>query len=372
MIPKRSLLVLLGLLLLVAACDHEQKPTGTDSPNEAPSQSREHASAPTDIPGDPDLSFLIRSGVRDVPDKSPGSIRLGTYNLENLFDEIDDPALSGRNEDIDDAISEERRKALAEVIRRIDADILCVQEVESESALRWFVDGYLSDMGYAHIASVDAGDARGIEQAVLSRFPIVRVQNWPARPLGGVHPAKWGDAENWYAGEAITFHRSPLLVEVEIPRATTDPPPYRLTLFVVHHKSGRPGAYWREAEARGLVEIVRAYEDEHPGANIAILGDFNAQPNEASVRTYLNAGFSDIFANRGGREILTHASDRRIDLILINRELSGEVQAGSGFVLGTIQRPAEMSWRDPPPPGYASDHQPVCVDLVPNDDAEDD
>ncbi len=353
------------LLLLGAACGERQQPTV-----ESPSPRAEHPAAQPDDAIDSqntDLSFLIRSGVQEVPDKRPGTIRLCTYNLENLFDEVDDPTLSGRNEDIDDAIPEERREALAEAIRRIDADILCVQEVESEDALRWFVDGYLADMGYAHIASVDAGDARGIEQAVLSRFPIVRVQNWPAKLLGGVHPAKWGDADNWYAGEPITFHRSPLLVEVEVPAEATGSAPYRLSLFVVHHKSGRPGAYWREAEACGLVEIVRAYEQEHPGANIAILGDFNAQADEMSVRIYLDAGFSDVFANRSGREILTHASDRRIDLILVNDALRNEVLMDRAFVLGTNQRPAGSNWRDPPPPGYASDHQPVCVDLVPLD-----
>lgn len=311
-----------------------------------------------------DLRTLIRHGEKHARPRTAGMIRLATYNVENLFDEIDDPSLSERYEDIDDALPFERRQPLSDAIRAIDADILCVQEIESEGALRWFMDGYLAGMGYDYVVSIDAGDERGIEQAVLSRFPIVESRNWVRRPLGGVHPDKWGDAENWHAGEAITFHRSPMMVEVEIPTAYTGASEdYRLTLFVVHQKSGGPGAYWRERESEGLVEIIGEIAQSDPARNIAILGDFNATSDQQSVRTYLDAGFGDVFAGRTGAEVITHATDRRIDMIFVNDALSSEVDAESAFVLGTVQRLPGMSWREPAPPGYASDHYPVVVDL---------
>ncbi len=313
---------------------------------------------------------FIRFGLKEAPLKHAGAIRLATYNVENLFDDIDDPDLSGRNEDIDDAKPQTQLEGLSEAIHALDADILVVEELESKAVLTWFRDTYLSDMGYTSLASVDAGDARGIEQGVLSRYPIVSVTNWPHKPLGGTHPEKWGNSDNWHAGEPIEFHRSPLRVVVEIPSG--DARPYRLTLFAVHEKSGRYGDYWREAESRGLVEILKQTLEADPDANIAVLGDFNAQIDDESVRTLLDAGLTDVFA---GQDLTTsatktHESGRRIDLILVNDNLKAEVVPESAFVLGTPALPEGMDWRDPwRPEGYASDHFPVAVDIIPHESA---
>lgn len=324
------------------------------------------ASAPVDAI-EADGASLIRFGVPEAPAKRQGTIRLATYNVENLFDEIDDPALSGRNEDIDDAKPAAELDAAAETIRRLDADVLALQEIESEAVIRWFRESYLADLGYEHLASVDAGDERGIEQAVLSRFPITSVENWPGRDLGGSHPPNWGDAENYNAGEPIRFHRSPLRVVVEVPGAGAEEP-YELTLYVVHAKSGRPGEYWRKAEAAGLAEIVAEQAASSPGANIAILGDFNAFLSDESVQTLVGAGFTDAMddVSQGGPRFVSHESGRRIDHILVNPNLAAEVVPGSGFILGTPALPEGMDWRDEwRPEGYASDHYPVAVDIRP-------
>ena len=315
-----------------------------------------------------DATDFIRFGLREAPLKTAGAIRLATYNAENLFDAIDDPDLSGRNEDIDDAKPEAELQGLADAIHGLDADILVLEEVESKAVLTWFRDTYLSDMGYTEIASVDAGDARGIEQSVLSRYPIVSVTNWPGKLLGGIHPEKWGSQKNWNAGEPIAFHRSPLRVVVKIPTGAAKP--YLLTLFAVHFKSGRYGDYWREAESRGLVEILNDTLAKDPAANIVVLGDFNAQISDKSVRELLDAGFVDAF----GAEDLstsatkTHESGRRIDLILVNDNLKAEIVPRSAFVLGTPALPEGMDWHDPwRPAGYASDHFPVAVDIDPHE-----
>ncbi|MBX3363240.1 MAG: endonuclease/exonuclease/phosphatase family protein [Phycisphaeraceae bacterium] len=314
-----------------------------------------------------ELKYFMRFGEREARPKAPDVVRIATYNLENLFDDVDDPALTGRFEDAEMATPPERLVELAKAIRMVDADILAVQEIENLEVLTWFRDTYLEGLGYDHIASIDAGDARGIEQSVLSRFPIVHVQNWVKEPLGGVHPEKWGRSDNWYAGQPITFHRSPLRVDVRVPAgARGNDAPYALTLFVVHQKSGREGDYWREAEARGLVKILEELAAKEPERNILILGDFNAERDARSVQMYFAAGYTDLFEGvPSSSRIMSHESDRRIDMILFNKAIRPELVLESRFVLGTPARLREMSWRDPPPPGYASDHYPVVVDLRP-------
>ncbi|MDQ7013515.1 MAG: endonuclease/exonuclease/phosphatase family protein [Planctomycetota bacterium] len=326
--------------------------------------------------GDDPMSF-VRFGITAPPARTPGAIRLATYNVENLFDDQDDPDLSGRYEDIDDTKPQAHLQALADTIRALDADVLALQEIESEAVIRWFRDTYLADLGYEYLASIDAGDERGIEQAVLSRFPIASVTNWPRHPLGGVHPDKWGNSENWHAGEPLTFHRSPMRVVVEIPRdaspgaaESSDADAYRLTLYVVHAKSGRPGEYWRLAEARGLVNQIRQQLKADPDANVVVLGDFNAFLGDESVQTLVGAGFADAIAPAGQRNprFATHASGRRIDHILVNDNLQPELVAGRAFVLGTPSLPEGVDYRQEwRPDGYASDHFPVVIEIVPVD-----
>jgi endonuclease/exonuclease/phosphatase family metal-dependent hydrolase len=333
--------------------------------------------APAAAKGDGRPEGLLRHGVPKPVPRTAGCVRIASYNIENLFDDVDDPALSGENEDKSMTKPDDACRAVAEAIKAIDADVLALQEIESLAALTWFRDKYLSGLGYTHVVSVDAGDERGIEQAVLSRYPLTGVKNWPREPLGGTHPEKWGNERNRNAGEPITFHRSPLRVTVRVPQAEAGAerppaalaegaPAYELTLFVVHQKSGGPGGYWREREAVKTVELVAAFEKEQPGANIVVLGDFNAQLSEASMKRFTEAGLIDAFKDRPASDttIQTHASGRVIDHLLFNANAMKEIVAESRFVLSTPTRAAGVDFRNTPmPKGWASDHYPVVIDL---------
>ncbi|MBL4698405.1 MAG: endonuclease/exonuclease/phosphatase family protein, partial [Phycisphaerales bacterium] len=285
---------------------------------------------------------------------------------ENLFDDVDDPTLTGRNDDADNTKPVHQMIAVARAIHKLDSDVICMQEIESLDALLWFRDAYLADMGYEYVVSLDAGNSRGIENAVLSRFPLENTELWIGKELGGVHPEKYGRNKNYYAGEPIAFRRSPLKLDVQIPAMTEGGETTTLTLFVVHHKSGRFSQYWREAEARMIVKLAKEVENKHPGRAIVILGDFNAQVSDESVQIYLKNGFNDIFADSkySGKEIITHESSRRIDLILANSAAIGYLHEDAGFVLGTAARPSGIDWRALDTfEGYAADHYPVSVDV---------
>ena len=305
-------------------------------------------------------------GLQDAPATKEGTFRLTTYNIENLFDTHDDPALTGKNDDAGEAKPVHELIATASAIRAVNADVLCIQEVESEQALLEYRDIYLADMGYDHVVSIDAGNDRGIENSVLSRFPIEQAKNWPNKPLGGVHPEKYGRSKNWYAGEPIAFRRSPLMIDLSIPSGDEPgAPSWTLTLFVMHHKSGFYNSYWREAEAKGTIEIIKSVLKEHPDRPIVVLGDFNAENNDESVQLYLDEGFVDIFENRKSHsEIMTHESRRRIDLIIANPAALDRMNTDGAFVYGTAARPDGVHYRDLETfEGYAADHYPVSVDI---------
>lgn len=304
--------------------------------------------------------------------RTPGSIRLASYNVENLFDNKDDPSLKGDEEDLDDTKPDEQLRALGETFRKVDADVIGLTEIESYDALIAFRERFLKGQGYDHVISIDVGAERGIEQSVMSRFPIIDAQVWPTIALEGVHPAMFGDKPNKLAGKPLECRRSPLRVTVEVPAKSDDAnaKPYRMTLFVVHQKAGRENDYWREAESKRFVQMVADFEKQNPGANIAVLGDFNASPDADSVQTYVTFGLFDLFADRspGDPTTITHASGRVIDYIFFNKAMAPEIIKPSAFVLSTPQLDPLADWRTAPKPeGYASDHLPVVVDVMPKD-----
>jgi endonuclease/exonuclease/phosphatase family metal-dependent hydrolase len=286
---------------------------------------------------------------------------------------------------------EDHKASLAKAIRAVNADILALQEIESKDTLIRFRDSFLADMGYTHVSSLDAGDGRGIEQAVLSRFPITSEINWPDKPLGGTHPETVGSFRIREAGRDVTFARSPLQVTIEVPARPGVPDasnqPFTLTLLVVHHKSGRSYDYWREKEAAGVLEIASELTKADPNAAVIIAGDFNARPNDKSVRLYTEGGWVDAFAdirqgaggaagggggNGGDRSVrvdpkyMTHVSNRAIDHLLLSPGAARKLVRETRFVLGTLQRAEGVDWRTTlPPAGYASDHYPVVIDLKP-------
>lgn len=313
-----------------------------------------------------------RFGLASPLPRASGAIRLATYNLLNLFDDKDDPALAGEHDDAGLTTSPQRCAKLAEAIRAIDADVIALQEVESLGALSWFRDRYLNNMGYKHLASLDVGYYRGVECSVMSRFKISSSRVWQNERLDQVKRSGsgWSEPPLEDAGaEPLTFQRSPLRVDIESPNG------YALTVFSLHHKAGREFDYHREAEALRIVEFIEELRRAQPSRNIVVMGDFNASPFDKSYRVYLEAGMIDSMAHRlwqgddaEARLFKTHESNRVLDYILLNSAAHRELVIGSPFVLGTLTPSREYDFRtDPFPDGYASDHYPVVLDLIPKD-----
>ncbi len=307
-------------------------------------------------------------------EKPDHTIRIATYNIENYFDDVDDPKLSGEWDDLDLTTASDRLEEIAKIIRTTDADIIALQEVESLDALTRFRDRYLPNMGYEYIASEDVGYYRGVECSILSRYEITNVEVRSGINLDGVERAGpgWSDVP-MDKRRGLTIQRSPIRVDIRISDT------YELTVFSLHHKASGRARYHREAEAIVINQWIDEIEAEDSSRNIIVMGDFNAAPWDKSLRLYLENGFADTLSHRiiphwnnadqtEANLFKTHSSGRVIDYVLMNSAAFQEFAVGSAHVYAPYTPPSSWNWReDPFPAGYASDHYPVIVDLVPID-----
>lgn len=258
--------------------------------------------------------------------------RIGTFNIENLltrFDftgfrnqlrqdrvmrlyAIDNEAEYRRLEEARTiASTDDTRQMTALAIADADADILCLQEVESLEALHAFEYGYLYRMngaGYRQKYLIEGNDSRGIDVALMMReatadgepIEFVDIRSHAGltfRQLGLFNP---GLAETEHEDDRI-FRRDCLEVDVRIGGRP-------LTIYVVHFKSmtsprdgmdGRTATMpLRRAEASAVRHIIeqRFGRDGAGNKNFVICGDMNDYQEKLVIAGTKRTGFTFTYA----------------------------------------------------------------------------
>ncbi|MEE9296679.1 MAG: endonuclease/exonuclease/phosphatase family protein [Phycisphaerae bacterium] len=200
-------------------------------------------------------------------------ITVGTYNIRNLYDAVDDLY---HNDDTTSPKPRQEMEKVAQVIRKINADVLALQEVENRGYLERFVEVFLSDMGYEHIVLIEGNDLRGSDVALLSRVPVGAVTSH--RHL------RFPDATN----KISRFRRDLLRVEIE----PADRSPFEV--WVVHLKSSHDGRDLAERIRMGEAHMIRELADRRlkadPHAAFVVCGDFNDIAESISLEMLMGEG----------------------------------------------------------------------------------
>jgi len=206
--------------------------------------------------------------VESMPD---GALRLATFNVENLFARYRfasgfDPTLDGFtiNDLAFEIFNETEKQITGRVVRDLDADILCLVEVENMAILERFNSRYLAKLKYRHRVLIDGNDPRNIDLAVLSRHPVAGIRT--NRHLRNA------------ANTAPLFARDCLEVDFSLVDEQSGETKI-LTVLVNHFKLMMEGRAQTRARRREQVEKVIELLDARfgPGfeGNFAVLGDFN-------------------------------------------------------------------------------------------------
>jgi endonuclease/exonuclease/phosphatase family metal-dependent hydrolase len=226
------------------------------------------------------------------------TIRVGTFNLNNLFSrfdfkgqiadgeevtfqgvikfQVDKSALTLRtfNDALVRAKRQVDRERIAERIRDLDLDILAVQEVEDLDTLRTFVAEDLQNL-YPFVSLVEGNDDRLIDVGLLSKLPLGPVTSWKHF----IHV----DAQS-----ELVFSRDLAQIEVLDPRRKK----VLFTIFNNHLKSklvldtDPPNQHElndarRRRQAESIAQIVRARLAAD--APFIIAGDMNDAPEAATL-----------------------------------------------------------------------------------------
>lgn len=214
---------------------------------------------------------------------------IGFYNLENLFDTLDNPTTNDADFlpggrllwNTPKYISKQANmaKVIAQLGTELNPDgvaILGVAEVENRKVLEDLVAQEALKSRQYKIVHYDSPDERGIDCGLLYQPKYFKVLGSKAYPVALKDP-KTG---------VVDFTRDILYVS-----GTFDGEP--MHLMVGHwpsRRGGESGSAWMRAEAAGVCRhIADSLRTIDPYAKIVVMGDLNDDPNNKSVTKVLNA-----------------------------------------------------------------------------------
>lgn len=278
------------------------------------------------------LFFIITSTFSQTKGKKYNIRTIAFYNLENLFDTINDVTINDEASPMMELKSNRSKvywdkiDKLGSVIVQIGADkantsptLLGVSEVENLSVLEDLVKSdRLKKKGYG-IIHYDSPDKRGIDVALL----------YQKRYFKPVYHQVFNP--NIYRNNRKVYTRDQLLVSGYLDD--------ELIHVIVNHWPSRSGG---EAKSRPLREkaayqntkIIAQVREKDPNAKILIMGDFNDDPNNSSFKKVLktkskkkNVGDLDIYnpyedLHRRGFNTLGYRDNINLfDMVLISSPL---------------------------------------------------
>ena len=222
--------------------------------------------------------------------EKPNYYTIAFYNLENLFDTLNDAHT------LDDDFTEDapknwnetrfRKKIsnLGKVISNIGKDkygfppvLLGVAEVENSTVLDALVQSKsLCEKGYSYV-HFDSPDERGIDTALLYRKNYVEILSKKAHTLYITNELGERDYTRDILHVKVTLKAQPLHI------------------LINHWPSRRQGteetSHKRIAAASKNLEIIAAIISEDVNARIIIMGDFNDNPQSESVQKLTSENF---------------------------------------------------------------------------------
>lgn len=236
------------------------------------------------------FSILFACFASITPANSQSHV-IAFYNVENLFDTVDDPLINdeeflpdGANAWTDDKY-QVKLGQLAKVIAGMNADLIGLSEIENRKVLEDLVRYPTIANRRYQIVHFDMDDARGVDVALLYRPAVFKP--FDIRKIAVKDPSEPGFKTRdilWVKG---LFHKDTLHVSV-------------------NHWPSRRGSGSEDKRllaANALRHTVDSVMNKNSEAKIVIMGDFNDDPANRSIRKIL------LGEDKSGKQVLYNTSE---------------------------------------------------------------
>jgi predicted extracellular nuclease len=253
-----------------------------------------------------------------------GKIRVATFNVENLLQrfnfysygrltvesalrlrgvESDDPEYFTLRKALHVGLTDDSRQMTAQAIRDLNANVVCLQEVDNKEVLDDFHDRYLEKSAGVHLGwrrVYKGNDLRGIDVGVMADRRIDVISHaeitFDDFDLFNDELRAYGLSE----GDRI-FRRDCLQVKLKVGEKD-------LSLFVCHFKSmaGRRDETIpvRTAEASAVRKIIKNTFDDPSAADWLILGDLNDYIADAKGKPLAEHGLKPLFEDGFSKNLI--------------------------------------------------------------------
>ncbi|HUM47656.1 MAG TPA: hypothetical protein PLD84_12055 [Chitinophagales bacterium] len=237
------------------------------------------------------FSFFVTENSRSrepneilEPSKGPNGFVIAFYNVENLFDTIDDPITDdaeflpgGKNKWTSEryqAKSDNIARVIAEMSDGTGADIVGLSEIENKQVITDLLNHpQLKKMDYG-IVHHESPDIRGIDVAMIYKKKSFRVIS--TQPL---------------TVDISAFESRPTR-DILLVRGITSSKD-TLYIFLNHWPSRRGGTKETQPRRQAAASVLRKAADSilsrSPNANLVLMGDFNDNPSDATISQTLGA-----------------------------------------------------------------------------------
>ncbi len=201
--------------------------------------------------------------------------RVATFNVRRFFDTVCESSMCS-SEDYEEQPSADgfdaRATQLADAIRRLDADVISLQEIETQACLDAVLAKLTDVMPYGALGEIHS--IASVDVAVLSKTPLEKITGHR-----GTRPLPLPD------GSFTVFSRELLEVQVRARNGT------KVVLFAAHFKSKADDDPARRlAEAQVSRQVINELAAAEPSALVLLGGDLNDTPDSPPLNALVVDG----------------------------------------------------------------------------------
>lgn len=238
-----------------------------------------------------------------------------SWNVEHFVDSYDNPYINNKREDQPAAELDEKRRLFVAALRKVNADVVLLQEFESEAYLMQLAQDSFPDLNYSFFASAES-PTWYMNVVLMSRFPL-----GPLHAYGDVHTPVLNHL-NQDGSRERQDHLNTRLWSVQFYPSAKE----RFWLNGVHLKAGRGdrNSGMRMGQVRFLQESFAQLQALEPDLKLIMAGDFNALPDSPEIQKLTDQSAAVPLFDLLDSNQLTHPADqpeRRLDYILVNQNI---------------------------------------------------